>query len=97
MSNDKFRETVDGVFGIIRGIPHPQIQVSYDFTSGMGVDRMVEIYQPSSDTWLILSEATEGGWVLQENLENGDITYHQDRVGFRKCINAMKKILGYGK
>lgn len=38
MSNDKFIETIDGVFGIMRGIPHPHIQVSYDFTSGMGFE-----------------------------------------------------------
>ena len=95
MSNDKFRETVDGVFGIIRGIPHPQIQVVYDFDEGMGIKRYAYIYQPASDTVLLISECTKGGWVLQENLVNGDIIYHQDRVGFHKCINAMKKILRY--
>ena len=95
MSNETFREKIDGVFGIIRGIPHPQIQVSYDFVEGMGIKRYADIYQPASDKWLLLSETSEGDYILQENLENGDIIYHQDQVSFRKCINAMKKILGY--
>ena len=97
MSNDKFREVIDGVFGIVRGIPHPHIQISYNFDEGFGFKRWAEIYQPASDTLLLLSETSEGDFILQENLENGDIIYHQDQVGFRKCVNTMSKLLGYGK
>lgn len=97
MSNDKFREQIDRVLGIQRGIPNPHIQVSYDLDNYelFGIKRQADIYQPSSDTLLIFMELSDGSFVLQENLENGDIIYHQDQVSFRKCINAMKKILGY--
>lgn len=54
----------------------------------------VSIYQKSKDMWLILTRDTDGTYTLQENHDNGDISYYVDgSKTLSKCLRVLAKLI----
>ena len=72
-----------------------QISCERDDSHAFRIAWQAEFYIISKDVWLILMRLTDGKYVLQENHDNGDITYIIDGGKYLEpCLKTVKSKLG---